>query len=220
MTLTIILIVVGILVLIGATQRKKLALIFKSEANAVIKKVTNPVKIMELKLAELKASIGKMVDVAASLYAQILKLEKDLGKFIQERDEYLKAAKKAKEEDNENLAKSKLEAKLYTDKLINQTKSDIATLSEKKTALEIKINKLKLKQSMYKNDIETLKSRSDINKALKSITGLDSIDGESLDETIESFTETVDMDENKIAYTSTDAEEDFSTEVDSEFEKL
>lgn len=217
----ILLSVVVLLIVIGATQRKKLVLLIKSETNHILKEATNSVKVLELRLEDLKTSINKIAESAGSIYAQLKKREKDVEKLKKDVEEYLDEAKEAKKAGNIILAKTKLEAWAYAKKALEQAEQDIINLNKTKTSLESTVLRLKLKKEVYANNIEYLKGRDNVNGALKNIAGLSSATGESLDESINLFDDKVSFEEDKLSYmTNSTDKEDFSKDINDQFDKL
>ena len=221
MSLTFIIVIAVIfLLLIGATQRKRLLLLFRAETNAAIKNATNNEKVLDLKLQQFKDAVNKLIDAAGSVYAQILKTEKELKKAGEDEDRYRKEAKDAKEKGETEIAKTKLEAMLYSKSAKDQYEKDLKDLVERKKKLEISIIRMKTRMNTYSCQIEALKGRNAVNKALKSINGVNALDGESLVESIELFDGKTEFENNKLTYIDGEQTPDFSSEVSSEFDKL
>lgn len=221
MNLTIILIIAAILLLlIGATQRKRLLLIFRSEVNAITKEASSSIKVLDLRLTELKEAVKNTIEAAGSIFAQIKKTEADIIKMTADIEQYKKDAKTAKDKDEVEVAKAKIEAAIYTSKTLEKAKLDLIELEKRKTRLEVSITRMKLKQNAYANEIELLRGRDSVNKALKSVTGYGSLGGEPLGEAIDNFDNKVSFEENKLGYIDGSQNEDFTSEVEDSYNNL
>ena len=75
-TIIVVSVVAVLLVIIGVAQREKLVLLVRSEANSAIKKATNSVKVIELRISDLKKSVKVMIDSAGDLHAKELEFKK------------------------------------------------------------------------------------------------------------------------------------------------
>jgi len=221
MSLNIILIITGLfLLLIGATQRKRLLLLLRSEVNAVTKEAVSNIKVLDLRLTELKEAVKNTIEAAGSIFAQIKKTEADIEKMGKDIEQYNRDAKISKDKGDVEVAKAKIEAAIYTDKTLQKAKLDLIELEKRKIRLEVSITRMKLKQNAYSNEIELLRGRDSVNKALKSVTGYSALGGEPLGEAIETFDNKVSFEENKLGYIDGNQNEDFTSEVEESYNKL
>jgi len=221
MNLTIILIIaVVLLILIGATQRKRLLLIFRSEVNAITKEAVTNIKVLDLRLTELKEAIKNTIEAAGSLFAQIKKTEADIIKMEADIKAYNSEAKTAKDTGEIEVSKAKIEAAIYTQKTLDKAKLDIIELNKRKIKLEVSITRMKLKKNAYSNEIELLRGRDSVNKALKSVAGYGNLGGEPLGEAIETMDNKISFEENKFGYIDGTQTEDFTSEVEDSYNKL
>ena len=222
MNIYIIITIVSVLLLIiGATQRKALTTWIRSETKSVIDSSMNTIKIANLKLSDLEKKVISLANTAATLFAQEILQEKQIKILHKSSDSLLSKAKLAKKDDKTARAKEYLKLKIETDNQITILEENIAILKSKRTTLELNIQKVKTYIQKSKIQLSGLKARKDTNSLLKDIK-VTTIDGNTLEETIDNVEEKISTDELKLSYLTEDEviEDDYSETLDTEFNKL
>ena len=210
-----------LLLIIGATQRKALTTWIRSETKSVIDSSMNTIKIANLKLSDLEKKVISLANTAATLFAQEILQEKQIKILHKSSDSLLSKAKLAKKDDKTARAKEYLKLKIETDNQITILEENIAILKSKRTTLELNIQKVKTYIQKSKIQLSGLKARKDTNSLLKDIK-VTTIDGNTLEETIDNVEEKISTDELKLSYLTEDEviEDDYSETLDTEFNKL
>ncbi len=217
----IITIVAVLLLIIGATQRKALTTWIRSEAKSVIDNSTNTIKVANLRLSDLKKQVGKLAETAATLYAQEIKQEKQIKKLTEDSEDLLSKAKTAKDNNEAIKSKEYLKLKIETDNQLAILEENVEILKSKRATLELNIQKIKTYIQKSKIQLSGLKARKDTNSLLKDIK-VTTIDGNTLEETIDNVEEKVSTDELKLSYLTEDEviEDSYSETLETEFNKL
>jgi phage shock protein A len=220
--LLIIGIVVAVLVLIGATQRKKLTDLFRSTTNSLIEKGSDPLKIIKLRIEEAKASAKKAAESAAELYATEMSQQSQYDALSEKHAKLIKEAKDLKDSGNSDKAKAKLEVAIQIEKQMANLSENISKMNENRIKLETKIIRIKAKVEKFKAQYDGLKARKEAGEALRKVT-VESFNGDNLEESLGNVEELVSKDENKLSYqldNSDEEEEDYSADVDDKFKDL
>ena len=217
----IITIVAVLLLIIGATQRKALTTWIRSEAKSVIDNSTNTIKVANLRLSDLKKQVIKLAETAATLYAQEIKQEKQIKKLTEDSEDLLSKAKTAKDNNEAIKSKEYLKLKIETDNQLAILEENVEILKSKRATLELNIQKIKTYIQKSKIQLSGLKARKDTNSLLKDIK-VTTIDGNTLEETIDNVEEKVSTDELKLSYLTEDEviEDSYSETLETEFNKL
>jgi len=135
-TLTIILIIVGILlVVLGATQRAKIALLIRTETDSFLSSKINTTKVAGLKLKDLKVKVKHLANQAAELFGEEKLQLEQLDKLKTKSTKLLEEAKKAKEATNIELSKEKLRLQIEIDKQITLLNESITAIQKGKGKL-------------------------------------------------------------------------------------
>lgn len=224
MSLLSILVVIGIvLLLVGTTQRKKIALIFKSNVKAATDAASDPVKILKFKLEEAKATLTKLVDKSCEIFAQERSLKNKISSFKTKYESAMDKAKSLKAEGKENQAKAKLEIAL-------SVKSEMDILTSQYDAISanrIKIEKMVEKQKVVIEKVKTKTSRIESNiaasDAMKSVSSmLDDLAVDSLPDIEDQTTQELDKQTRKLELIDVDDEEEetSSEDVNSAYDSL
>lgn len=222
-TLTIIILaVVAVLIIIGATQRQQLKLWFKSEVNDLVTKNTNNVKVANYQVKDIKAKVRETINQAAELFA----LEEAQNKTLKELQDQLskeqQAARVAKDDGKKDLAITKLSMIKVLKEQIVIVEGNIAVANESRIKLEARITKLKNKINTYDIQLAGLAARKSTNEALSKISS--SVGGEDgIGETIDIVGAKVESEEIKLGYIMDESEEDeemTTAEMDKAYEEL
>ena len=152
-----------LLLVVGTTLRKHIALWFKSETNALVEQHTDNVKVIKYRIKEMKTQIKNMKDQAGILFAEIESQKSSIKKLISDKTRFLEEAKKSKDDDNAVLAKEKLRLVKELEKQILYTENNIEVLEQRKTLLETKIYKASTDIKRQDMITDNLQSRQNIN---------------------------------------------------------
>lgn len=210
------------LIIIGATQRKELILLFRSEAHDIVVKNTDSVKVAKLQLSDMKAKIKQLINQAGELFALEEQQRKEAVTTQESIDKLLKEAKAAKEDNNIILAKEKLKLKLENEKQLTLINENIETLALSRGKVEGNIQKVKTYVAKNNIRVKGAEARKQVNNLLQA-SNITSIDGETLEETIDTLEIKVEGEEAKLDYIdkiNDNGPEEYSEVVDKEFENL
>jgi len=221
--LTIILVVVGILLLvIGVSQRKRIVLLLNVKVNEALDSAQDNVATAKYKLKQLKEAKNKLIDQAGEVFAALGEQKASVSELEKDIEKALSDAKKAKYEDNESLAKTKLGLHIELKKQLELLNENVDGLEKRKAVLETVIAKTKGQIASYDIRTKSLSSRKSVNDVLKK-TKLAGFDGENLDETIDSAEKEIKRDELKMDYLTEESmseEEDYSADINQAFDEL
>ncbi len=222
-TTTLIIIGVGVLLLvIGASQRKRLSLLFRSEVANLLEKAKNDIKIAKLKISDLKVNINNLVMHATSLYAEEQSQKDELKDLKVKEEELLKKAKKAKEKSDEMKAKEKLTLMYRIKDQILLTEQHIESLKSKRETIEKVIQKSKTLVEQYKIKVDGLAAKASANKILAKTVATDFL-GETIEDNIKNAEIDINKQEYKQEYVINDSiisDDEYSDDVEAEFKKL
>lgn len=221
-TIIIIAVILTLLLIIGASQRKKLSIWFRSEAADIISKNTNTSKVAKLQLSDMKSKIKVLIDQASSIFALELQQKKEKEEIALKIKSLVVEAKAAKANDNITLAKEKLKLKLENEKQLELIEENIKTLTSSRGKIEGNIQKVKTYVAKNNIRLKGAETRKQVNLLLKQ-SRVTNIDGDTLEETIDTLTETVEGEEFKLEYIDNlegNVEEEYSEKIDKEFETL
>jgi len=184
---------------------KRLFSIFSSEANSVIDKLEDPVKMTEQGIRELKTDLQKSLEGLASVKAQANRLAKEVADNNYKSTDYEKKAtlllKKAAggqmdAAEAEELAKKALTRKAQADKNSTLAKRNKAKVDAAVVKLEANVDKLKQHIGHYENELKTLKSRKKVSEATAKLNKqLAEVDSDSTISMIERMKEKVEEQE-------------------------
>ena len=169
----IIITIVLILLVLGVTLRKNLVVWFRSEANEIVEKHTDHIKVAKLKIKDWKANLEKLVDSAAEVYAKENSQRTQLSKFKDDYEKCMKKAKTFKVENKEDDAKIELTKALTFEKSIKLIEGNLDVLTKTREKLEIRVNKIKAHIATKEIELLGIDSRNSVNKVFKSISGND-----------------------------------------------
>lgn len=221
--LIIIIIVVAALVVVGATQRKNLKLWFRSETSELVESKMDKVKVIKLQIKDAQVEAKAMIEQAGVLYAEEEKQQTKLEKIKTQIANVLAEAKKAKADDNEALAMSKLTLKRTLEEQKDLIEANINGLSSQKTSLEISIAQLGTRIQTFKIKMEAVKARQDTNNALKAVSKT-VLNGNTVEEVLEVVEEEVKFESDKLEYMTNgdpkDAQTAYGEEVKKDFDNL
>lgn len=221
---TTMMIITGIailLLIIGASQRKRLTLLFKSEVNSLLENAKNDIKIAKYKIKELKFNINKLIDQSALLYAEEHVQLESLDELKKQVEKTLKKAKKAKTNGNEMASKEKLTLVSRLKEEIDITEKHIQFLQDKRKSIEGIIQKSKSLIIQYDIKVKSLDAKTSVNKVLSQTISTDFM-GDSIQDNIKNAETLALKDEFKYDYHINDISytDEYTDEVEEEFKNL
>ena len=127
---TLELVIVGgvVFLLLGATLRKRISLLFKSEVNHLTNKGINNIKVVKYKMEKASQAILDLAKQAAELFAEEKVLEKKITRLEEKREDLTKDAVKYKKKNKEDKAKKTLQLRLTVDKSLELSKNQMISL--------------------------------------------------------------------------------------------
>lgn len=140
---------------------KRLFRIGESEANAALDKVQDPVKLLKLKIEDLKGVLSKSTEGLAKVTATKIKMLSDVETLKTKGDTYIDKAKKLKammESGTIDAEAAKSDIVLLLNKHEN-TKDEIASMQKQADAQSVVVDNLKTKIVDLKNLIESTKGK-------------------------------------------------------------
>lgn len=157
---------------------KRLFRIGSAEANSLVDKLEDPIKMTEQGIRELKTNLGKALEALAEVKALAIRAKNDKNTYTDKANDYEKKAilllKRAEKgemsvEDADRLAS---ECLVQKDSFINsaaQAKTDQAKFDTHVSKLDGNIKKLRSNVKKFENELRTLKARAKVSKATKNI---------------------------------------------------
>jgi phage shock protein A len=219
----VVLVVVALLVIMGVKNRKKLAFWVKAETNDFIENNIDGVKVAKQQIKDADEMRKKIVDEAGTLLAEEKAQLKSLDELKVSLEKTTKEATNAKKNDNKDLAIVKLKQKKQIQTQIDAIEENIQVLSKTRSTLELQNEKLRGKIANYKIQLSGLKARKTTNEALSGIN-FGSINGETLEETLNSEEVKITKEEVKLQYKmeveNIEDEEVTTEELEKEFNNL
>ncbi len=212
--------VLAILGIIGATQRQNIKTWVRSETKYFVDNNTNTVKVAKLKLSDLKVKKKEIVNTAGELFGLEGLQKKQLKTLLDKSTTLLIKATDAKKDNKKESAIEYIKLKKETDKQIELVKENIDTLSKRRTALEVDLQKINTYIATSDIRLEGLASRKAVNNVLKDVK-TSSFSEDTLDETLNNTEESIIKDELKLDYLSEESSEvENSAELDAEYDSL
>ena len=226
LTTLILIAAVVLLAIIGAANRRKLALFLRIKTKKVLKNAIDPIDLLESKIEEMRKSAKKMIEAAGELKANYRQTETIIENHHKKIEEYRNKASKYKREGNEVEAKRYLQLSIVVRNKIKSLEENLKFIGESIDKIEGKISTLKIKISQNNLQIVNLKARKKTNDAIKTASGsMSFLDGKTMNESIEEVSTELSNDLTKLEYIQGHEEKEeedvaLNDEVESEFEKL
>lgn len=218
--LTIILISIGtLLVLIGATQRKKLSLWVRSEANDFIDNNIDHIKVMRQRIEDIKTKARKAADGAEKLYAEIQLQQEKIISLAKDLEDSTKLAIKQKEDGNKEGAIISLKKCELIKEQIAVMTENITASKEQLTKVENNIAEAKIKIMEYQGKIKSLDVRKKTNSLLKAAKGF-SVNEDSMDESLSTTEDKIRVEELKLDYSLDKTKCEDNSKFEELYEKL
>lgn len=159
----------------------------KSEANAVVDKFEDPIKMTEQGIRDLKKDLDKSLQGLAEVKAMAIRSKRDLrtgkdkaGNYEQKAMSLIKKAENGdiSAEEADRLATEALRLKEEAMKDAHRAQEEVTRFDKNIVNLEASVKKLKSTISSYENELRTLKARSRVSSATskinKQLSGIDS----------------------------------------------
>lgn len=221
MTLLIIIIaVVAVLAFIGVKNRETLKLWVKGSVDEFIDKSVDRIKVAKARISEYELLLIKLVDQAATFYAELEIQTLKLKKLTDKINDITKLALEAKNNGNKDEAIKLLRSiSSYKNQQVSLS-ANVNALTKGKEVLETRIDKLKIKINESKLQIESLDIRSKTNKLISSVN-VSKPGQENLNDTIDNLDDIITKDELKTSYLTSESIDDTDDlDLDSAYEEL
>ncbi|MCT4615678.1 MAG: PspA/IM30 family protein [Marinifilaceae bacterium] len=166
---------------------KRLFTVGKAEANALVDKLEDPIKMTEQGIRELKQDLDKSLQALAEVKALAIRSKRDLADNKSKAQNYEQKAmlllQKAERgeidaNDAERLATEALTRKEEAASNVVRAQTEVEKFDANISQLSNNINKLKSSITKYENELRTLKARARVSQATqkinKQLSGIDS----------------------------------------------
>jgi phage shock protein A len=157
---------------------KRIFRIGSAEANSLVDKLEDPIKMTEQGIRELKTNLGSALQALAEVKALAIRAKNDGNKYAEKAKDYerkaillLKRAEKGEitQEDGDRLASECLVQKDTFIANTTQSRTDQAKFEVHVAKLDKNIKHLKSNVKKFENELKTLKARYKVSKATKNI---------------------------------------------------
>jgi phage shock protein A len=157
---------------------RRLFKIGEAEANTVIDKMEDPVKMSEQAIRDLKVDLNKALESLAEVKAIAIRTRRDSKNYQQQASDYEKKAmlllQKAQQgqmdgEEADRLATEALNKKENSEKEVNRLSVEVQKYDNMTANLEAKVNDLKSQISRWENELRTLNARAKVSTATRKI---------------------------------------------------
>lgn len=177
----------------------------QSEANSLVDKLEDPIKLTEQGIKDLKKDLDGTLQAFAEVKALVIRSKRELNESVNQSKSYEQKAmlilQKAQSgsidaADADRLAGEALSRKADADSNIERSKVDVQKLEGNVQQLDGNIKGLKSKITHYENELKTLKARAKVSAATKKINrSMSGVDSGSTISMLEKMKEKVDQDE-------------------------
>ncbi|MEN1785037.1 MAG: PspA/IM30 family protein [Bacteroidota bacterium] len=157
---------------------KRLFKVGEAEANAVIDKMEDPIKMTEQGIRDMKGDLDKSLESLAQVKALAIRAKNDTEEFLAKAEDYQQKAmlilqKGHKEEikatEADRLAKEALIKKEEATQQATRSKADADKFDGSVAKLEKNVQEIKQNISRWENELKTLKARVKVSKATKNL---------------------------------------------------
>lgn len=159
----------------------------QAEANNLVDKLEDPIKMTEQGIRDLKKNLDQSLQAFAEVKALAIRTKREINEYTNQSKNYEQKAmlilKKAQSggmdaAEADRLAGEALARKADADSNAERTKNDLVKLEANVKQLDSNIKGLKSKITHYENELKTLKARAKVSEATKkinkSMSGIDS----------------------------------------------
>lgn len=184
---------------------RRLFRIGSAEANSLVDKLEDPIKMTEQGIRELKKNLGSALEALAEVKALAIRSKNDGNNYAEKAKEYEKKAilllKRAEKgevtpEEADRLASECLVQKEANMTSAAQSKADQAKFETHVSKLDGNIKNLRSNVKKYENELRTLRARAKVSKATKNINKqLANVDSSSTVSMLEKMKEKVAQEE-------------------------
>jgi phage shock protein A len=219
--LIIIGIVVGLLIIIGASQRKKWATWFKSEVNDISEKITDPIKVLKLGIKEAESSLKTLVDNAAKIFAEERAVEDQIKILKDKIKSTTNQAKEFKESDKNTKAKAKVELLIAYEKELKTLKDQYRTIMANREKVEGLVEKQKTHIAKSKARLTTVEANKSAAEACRSVsTVINDYEVVNLPDVENKVLKELNTESKKLEYIEEDTDDISSKEVEDRLKNL
>ncbi len=157
---------------------KRLFKIGEAEANAVIDKMEDPIKLTEQGIRDMKGDLEKSLESLAQVKALAIRSKNDTEEFLAKAEDYEQKAMLILQKGQKNeidgseadrLAKEALIKKEAASKQASRSKTDAEKFDGSVAKLEKNVQEIKQNISKWENELKTLKARVKVSKATKNL---------------------------------------------------
>jgi phage shock protein A len=157
---------------------KRLFKVGESNANALVDKLEDPIKMTEQGVRDMKKDLEKSLRSLAEVKAMEIRTRGDVQKYTAASKDYEQKAililKKAQNggldaAEADRLATEALRKKEENLESLNRSKTELATFEKSTQQLDVNVKKLKSNISKWENELKTLKARVRVSTATKNL---------------------------------------------------
>jgi len=184
---------------------KRLFKIGEAEANAVIDKMEDPIKLTEQGIRDMKGDLEKSLESLAQVKAMAIRSKNETEAFLAKAEDYQQKAMLILQKGHKNemdgaeadrLAKEALVKKEEANQHAQRSKTDAEKFDTSVANLEKNVQEIKQNISKWENELKTLKARVKVSKATKNLNKqMAEIDGSSTVSMLERMKEKVQQEE-------------------------
>jgi phage shock protein A len=177
----------------------------QAEANSVVDKLENPIKLAEQGIRDLKKDLDKSLQALAEVKAAAIRSKRDLETAKNQAQGYeakaIQLVQKAERgeisvEDADRLATEVLSRKDTCDQDMARHQRDTDMFDKNIRQLDANVSKLRSAINKYENELKTLKARASVSAATKKLNkSLSNVDSSGTISMLERMKEKVDQDE-------------------------
>ncbi len=177
----------------------------QAEANSVVDKLENPIKLAEQGIRDLKKDLDNSLQALAEVKAAAIRSKRDLETSKNQSQNYeakaIQLVQKAERgevsvEDADRLATEVLARKESVDQDVVRNQRDTEMFDKNIRQLDANVMKLRSAITKYENELKTLKARASVSAATKKLNkSLSNVDSSGTISMLERMKEKVDQDE-------------------------
>lgn len=177
----------------------------QAEANSVIDKLENPIRLAEQGIRDLKKDLDNSLQALAEVKAAAIRSKRDLETAKNQAQNYeakaIQLVNKAERgeisvEDADRLATEVLSRKESVDQDVVRNQRDTEMFDKNIRQLDANVMKLRSAINKYENELKTLKARASVSAATKKLNkSLSNVDSSGTISMLERMKEKVDQDE-------------------------
>ena len=177
----------------------------QAEANSVVDKLENPIKLAEQGIRDLKKDLDNSLQALAEVKAAAIRSKRDLETSKNQSQNYeakaIQLVQKAERgevsvEDADRLATEVLARKESVDQDVVRNQRDTEMFDKNIRQLDANVMKLRSAINKYENELKTLKARASVSAATKKLNkSLSNVDSSGTISMLERMKEKVDQDE-------------------------